>query len=148
MWGTFSANRDTNSVMAKISIFGALTNIQILLYTMFNGTKVGTDEQGNRYYRGKPRAHDRFAGKPRERRWVIYKDQPEASQVPPEWHGWLHHQTDRVPGNDNPLRQNWQKPHHANLTGTGQTYLPPGHAARGGHRDQATGDYQVWQPPQ
>jgi len=146
--GDFFANRDKNRVMAKLSIFGALSNIQILLFTALNGTKVGVDQQGNRYYRGKPRAGDRFAGKPRERRWVIYKDMTEASLVPPEWHGWLHHQTDRVPDNDNPLRQTWQKPHQPNLTGSDQTYLPPGHSARGGKRAAATGDYQPWQPPQ
>ncbi len=134
--------------MAKLSIFGALTNIQILLYSALHGKRVGTDALGNIYYRGKPRANDRFAGKPRERRWVIYKDAPEASLVPPEWHGWLHHQTDRVPDSANAHRKAWQKPHQPNLTGSDQTYLPPGHAARGGHRDSATGDYQPWQPPQ
>ena len=132
--------------MAKISIFGALSNIQILLYTALRGTRVGTDMLGNVYYRGKPRAHDRFAGKPRERRWVIYKDVAEASLVPPEWHGWLHHQTDRVPADINPLRRPWQKPHQPNMTGSDHTYLPPGHTARGGQREKATGDYQPWQP--
>lgn len=134
--------------MAKINIFGALSNIQILIYTALHGGKVGVDHLGNRYYRGKPRAHDRFAGKPRERRWVIYQDRAEASLVPPEWHGWLHHQTDAVPGDVNPLRQPWQKPHQANLTGSDQAYLPPGHTLRQGQRDSASGDYQPWQPPQ
>lgn len=134
--------------MTKLNIFGALSNIQILLYTALNGTRVGVDQLGNRYYRGKPRANDRFAGKPRERRWVLYKDVAEASLVPAEWHGWLHHQTDRVPDNDNPLRQTWQKPHQSNMTGSDQTYLPPGHAKRGGQRDSASSDYQPWQPPQ
>lgn len=132
--------------MAKLRLFGALTNVQILIHTLFGGKYVGTDSVGNRYYRGKPRANDRFAGKPRERRWVIYKDAPEASSVPPEWHGWLHHQTDVVPQAHNPLRQTWQKPPQENLTGSDQAYLPPGHVLRGGHRAPATGDYQPWQP--
>ncbi len=136
------------NVMAKLSLFGALSNLQILLFTALRGKKIGTDSFGNIYYTGKPRAGDRFAGKPRERRWVIYKNTSEASTVPAEWHGWLHHQTDAIPGNDNPLRQPWQKPHLPNQTGGTAAYLPPGHATKGGSRDAATGDYQAWQPPQ
>lgn len=36
-----------------------------------------------------------FAGR---HRWVEYasKNRYNASQVPPEWHGWLHHITDRT----------------------------------------------------
>lgn len=134
--------------MAKLRLFGALTNVQILLYTLFRGRKVGSDHLGNTYYRGRPRAGDRAHGRARERRWVIYKDTAEASLVPAEWHGWLHHQTDAVPQNDNPLRQTWQKPHQQNLTGSAGTYLPPGHSLRGGQRPPATGDYQPWQPPE
>lgn len=132
--------------MPKISLFGALTNIQMLVFTALRGQLVGSDAGGNKYYKGKPRAGDRFCGKPRERRWVVYKGAPEASEVPPEWHGWLHHQTDTVPQDSNPLRQPWQKPHQPNMTGTAQAYLPPGHAQREGQRPAATGDYQPWQP--
>jgi len=128
--------------MAKISIFGTLTNVQILLFTFLRGQRAGKDSYGNKYYRGKPRA-----GQGRERRWVIYKGDTEASSIPPEWHGWLHYQTDVVPAEENPHRRNWQKPHQPNLTGTGAAYLPPGHAKRGGQRDAATSDYVAWRPP-
>ena len=40
-----------------------------------------TDEFGNRYYQNKDGS----------RRWVIYNGTVEASRVPPDWHGWLHH---------------------------------------------------------
>lgn len=133
--------------MAKISIFGVLSNIQILIRSALGGKLVGTDSAGNRYYRGKPRAGDMFNGKPRERRWVIYPAAPEASLVPPEWHGWLHHQTNDVPQDNNPHRQQWQKPHQPNLTGSRAAYLPEGHALRGGSRAASTSDYQSWQPP-
>lgn len=129
--------------MTKISIFGILSNVQILLHTLLRGKRVGIDSSGNRYYRAKPRR-----GSLRERRWVIYKNKPEASAVPPEWHGWLHHQTDIVPQSESPYRKDWQKPHHPNLTGTDQAYLPPGHKKMGGKRDKATADYVAWQPPQ
>ena len=45
------------------------------------GSAVGTDQFGNRYYQNKDGS----------RRWVIYNGTVEASRVPPDWHGWLHH---------------------------------------------------------
>jgi NADH:ubiquinone oxidoreductase subunit len=127
--------------MAKISIFGVLSNIQMLVRTALYGTRVGVDTGGNTYYKMKRRG-----GGTRERRWVIYAGESEASLVPPEWHGWLHHQTDVVPDGGGKYRQPWQKPHQPNRTGTDLAYFPPGHA--GGHRAPATGDYVAWQPPQ
>ena len=52
------------------------------LLTWLRGEPVGTDEYGNRYYRLKnykpqPLAGGRFS---RERRWVIYKGEPEGSK--------------------------------------------------------------------
>lgn len=129
--------------MAKLSIFGVLTNVQMLIHTLMRGQKVGQDHLGNVYYRGKPRK-----GTKRERRWVIYKDKAEASLVPAEWHGWLHHQTDAVPAADNKYRKEWQKPHLPNQTGTEQAYRPPGHALMGGQRAASTADYSAWQPPE
>lgn len=130
--------------MAKISILGALSNIQILLKTFVSGTRVGQDAFGNIYYKGKPRA-----GTSHERRWVIYARETEASSVPPEWHGWLHYQTDEVPTeSDGHRRQPWQKPPQKNLTETDGAYFPPGDPRGGGKRAAATGDYVAWQPPQ
>ena len=120
-----------------------LSDASIRWMTFCSGKKVGEDALGNVYYTGKPRR-----GQKRERRWVLYKGAPEASSVPPEWHGWLHHQTDELPANDNPLRRPWQLPPQQNLTGTTGAYVPPGSLTRGGHRDKATGDYQAWSPPQ
>lgn len=98
--------------------------------------------QGNRYYEAAPRK-----GYARPRRWVMYKDVPEASAVPPEWHGWLHYQTDVVPQDEGEsFRRPWQKPHQANMTGTTEAYRPPGHILSGGQRERATGDYEAWQP--
>ncbi|MCD8497360.1 MAG: NADH:ubiquinone oxidoreductase subunit NDUFA12 [Alphaproteobacteria bacterium] len=103
---------------------------------------VGTDQLGNKYYVGKPRK-----GYKHERRWVMYNGAPEASKVPPEWHGWLHHQTDELPQDGaESYRQPWQKPHQQNLTGTNAAYRPPGHVLKGGKRDTATGDYEAWKP--
>lgn len=103
---------------------------------------MGEDMFGNKYYTAKPRP-----GYKRDRRWVMYKGAPDASKVPPEWHGWLHHQTDDFPSNDaESYRRPWQQPHAPNLTGTNQAYRPPGHILEGGQRDKATGDYEAWSP--
>ena len=107
------------------------------LHTKLHGERVGEDAYGNVYYTSK-----RMRGT-RHERWVIYKGEPEASKVPPEWHAWLHHTTDAPI--DTPV-QPWQKPHLPNLTGTAQAYMPPGADQRGGHRAKAADDYQAWTP--
>jgi NADH:ubiquinone oxidoreductase subunit len=129
--------------MGLFDMFGVLSPAQISFATLFGGAKrVGSDGAGNRYYRAKARK-----GYNHDRRWVIYKGAPEASKVPPEWHGWLHHQTDIVPAAETEsFRRPWQKPPQPNMTGTGGAYLPPGHVLSGGKRDAATGDYEAWTP--
>ncbi len=124
------------------SFLGSLSTVQINVFTWIKGKKVGTDAYGNVYYRAKPRR-----GTTRERRWVIYKGEPEASAVPAQWHGWLHHQTNDLPGAKDPFAKHWIKPHKANATGTAQAYFPPGDARAGGHRARASGDYEAWIPP-
>ena len=111
------------------------------LFTLLHGELIGTDSVGNRYYRERRRRSGR-----RERRWVIYNGEVEASRVPPEWHGWLHHRTDEVPPPEGLPRRPWQKDHVPNLTGTAAAYRPPGHVLKGGARSRATGDYEPWRP--
>ncbi|CAM9156921.1 unnamed protein product [Heterosigma akashiwo] len=57
------------------------------------GALKGIDRIGNKYYEN---AKDYPFG---QHRWVEYKDihNYDAAMVPPEWHGWLHHQTDYTP---------------------------------------------------
>jgi NADH:ubiquinone oxidoreductase subunit len=115
------------------------------LYTWWRGVEVGSDAAGNRYFRDKTGA-TRNDGK-REKRWVMYVGDAEASKVPPEWHVWLHHMTSQPPtGDAKPSVKPWQKEHIPNLTGSPQAYRPPGHDYQGGHRARATGDYEPWNP--
>jgi NADH:ubiquinone oxidoreductase subunit len=102
---------------------------------------VGEDAQGNRYF------EDRRASlEGRKRRYVIYKGLAEASRIPPDWHGWMHHAL-ADPPTITPLRaKSWEKPHRANMTGTVEAYRPPGSLAEGGQRAKATGDYEAWSP--
>ena len=111
------------------------------LYTWLRGTYVGSDPYGNRYYRAPSRIQGR-----KERRWVIYKGEPEASKVPPEWHGWLHYMVDTPPTQDSYESRPWEKPHRMNMTGTPGAYRPPGSILASGKRPEATGDYKPWRP--
>ena len=115
-------------------------SIGTLLFTWLNGTRVGTDGEGNAYYQERRGGQGR-----RRRRWVLYRRGPvEASRVPPEWHAWLHYTTPA------PLpveaRRAWVKPHRPNLTGTAASYRPAGHDYEGGQRARASGDYEAWSP--
>jgi NADH:ubiquinone oxidoreductase subunit len=115
-------------------------SIGTLLFTWLNGTRVGTDTQGNVYYQER-----RERPGLRRRRWVMYRRGPvEASRVPPEWHAWLHYTTAA------PLRVEdrpaWAKPHQPNRTGTPLAYRPAGHDYSGGVRAQAAADYESWTP--
>lgn len=113
------------------------------IYTWLHGEEVGSDEFGNRYYRNKRWRRD--DGR-RERRWVVYGGEAEASRVPPEWHAWLHYIAAEPPRPGSVVVQPWEKAHQPNLTGTAAAYRPPGHEFKGGQRARATGDYEPWTP--
>lgn len=131
--------------MGLFSFLGVLSPVHMGFIRLWTGARfVGEDQAGNRYYEARP-----MKGYKRPRRYVRYKTATEASNIPPEWHGWIHHQTDNVPtGVARTYRRAWQKPHQPNLTGTQAAYRPPGHLLAGGRRAKATGDYEAWTPPQ
>ena len=123
-----------------------LSNLGTQLFTIFSGELVGKDSHVNRYFRQKIQKGAPSFSNMREKRWVMYKGRPEASLVPPEWHGWLHYTLDEPLPEESDFHQAWVKQHHGNLTFTDKAYHPPGHFLEGGKRDKATGDYQAWQP--
>ncbi|MFY9287158.1 MAG: NADH:ubiquinone oxidoreductase subunit NDUFA12 [Alphaproteobacteria bacterium] len=127
--------------MENFSLIRRLSQFGTLMQTCFKGIEVGRDITGNRYY------HERHTPKGmRQRRWVIYAGEPEASKVPPEWHIWLHQTADAPLSESSSFHKPWQKPHQPNMTGTSESYLPPGHTLEGGKRAKATGDYEAWTP--
>jgi NADH:ubiquinone oxidoreductase subunit len=115
--------------------------IGTLIDSWRHGEQVGTDAQGNRYFRAKMKAANG-----RERRWVIYEGANDASRVPPEWHGWLHGSFDGVPESNLPPARIWEVDYTPNATGTAAAYRPQGALERGGVRARATGDYEAWSP--
>ncbi len=121
---------------------GIQSPLTFVLRLWAQGELVGLDQFGNQYCRAKARQ-----GYNHERRWVHYASgKVEASEVPPEFHGWLHHQTDQFPSETSGYRRPWQKEHTPNLTGTSLAYKPDGHQLNGGQRARATGDYEAWTP--
>lgn len=129
-------------ILGKIFTWWDGATIGTSLFSAMNGEHVGTDAQGNKYYRSKkartPEGYDK--------RWVIYAGANDASNVPSEWHGWLHHSYDDVPESHLPPPRIWEVDYTPNATGTVQAYRPQGALERGGHRAAATGDYEAWSP--
>ncbi len=111
------------------------------LYTLLRGELVGTDSFGNRYYRSKGR---RLHG--RERRWVLYKGDAEATTVPAEWSAWLHHTAPQPLMERAAQARSWQKEQHPNRTGTPAAYRPSGSQLRTGVHARTDSDYEPWIP--
>lgn len=127
--------------LSKIFTWWNGATIGTSLFSALNGEQVGTDAQGNKYYRAKKKTGDG-----RERRWVIYNGANDASRVPAEWHGWLHHSYDELPESHLPPPKIWEADYTPNPTGTPGAYRPQGALERGGKRAAATGDYEAWAP--
>ena len=125
------------SLLSEAFIWWDRQTLGTRFFTWRKGERVGSDSLGNVYYRERRGA----------RRWVIYSGAAEASHVPPEWHGWLHHIVDDVPGGRGGAPEHsWVLPHRPNQTGTPNAYRPPGSPLASGARPAATGDYDAWSP--
>lgn len=103
---------------------------------------IGEDEQGNRYFQEK----DPTFSDGRHRRWVIYHGIAEASRVPADWHGWLHHTFDEPPTEAPFKPRDWELDHLPNMTGTPLAYHPKGSLSRAGGPADVNDDYEAWRP--
>ncbi|KAF9571790.1 hypothetical protein EC968_010661 [Mortierella alpina] len=88
------------------------------------GTLVGTDKFGNKYYENLNESYGRT-------RWIEFGKQDSffsraeanASQVPAEWHGWLHRMLDAPPNVDKSMVvPKWGVEFTENLTGSPKAY--------------------------
>ncbi|PWA99008.1 NADH:ubiquinone oxidoreductase, 17.2kDa subunit [Artemisia annua] len=127
--GFLNCLTDGNLLQTKIHNIGA--------------TLVGVDKFGNKYYQ---KLENTQYGR---HRWVEYasKDRYNASQVPPEWHGWLHFVTDHTGDELLMLKpKRYGLDHKENSTGEGDEYIyhSKGHTLNPGQRDWTR--YQSWQP--
>ncbi|KAL7230238.1 hypothetical protein ACSBR2_008695 [Camellia fascicularis] len=106
-------------------------------------TLVGVDKFGNKYYE---KLGETQYGR---HRWVEYalKDRYNASQVPAEWHGWLHFITDHTGDELLMLKpKRYGVEHKENLSGEGDEYIyhSKGHSLNPGQRDWTR--YRAWEP--
>lgn len=125
------------SILAEIFTWWNGQTIGTRFFTWRQGVKVGEDEQGNRYYKQKSGS----------KRWVIYNGYVEATRVPPEWHGWLHHTVDTPPSETEYMPKPWQTTAlKTNLTGTIGAYRPKGSILSSEQREKVSGDYDAWSP--
>ena len=83
------------------------------LKTLFFGKYVGEDVHGNKYYKSKS-----------DQRWIIYKDNIEATKITSVWYLWMHHTIDKIPNSKKEVKYLWQKKHLENQTGTNNSYKP------------------------
>ena len=111
---------------------GSTLNTQF--YTWRKGVKVGEDDQGNTFYRSRDN----------KKRWVMFNGEAEASRVSADWHGWLHHTYDEIPGDEKLAHKSWEKPHVANMTGSALAYAPAGSLRAAEPRQRR--DYEAWSP--
>ena len=83
------------------------------IHTLIYGQLVGKDKKGNKYYKDK-----------NNRRWVIYKDEIEATKIPQEWYSWMHYTNNKIENSHELKKHDWQKEHTENQTGTKKAYNP------------------------
>ncbi|KAJ1984749.1 hypothetical protein H4R33_004272 [Dimargaris cristalligena] len=81
------------------------------------GLLIGRDRYGNEYY-------ENLKEKLNRDRWVVLaRSDYDATQVPPEWHKWLHKLTDENPSNLPSRPYRWIVSHHVeNMTGTTKAF--------------------------
>ncbi|KAK3088505.1 hypothetical protein FSP39_019961 [Pinctada imbricata] len=113
--------------------------MKILFYSIDEikeGRLVGEDDYGNKYYENN---YYFFSSN----RWVRYNPnvnmEYDGSQVPPEWHRWLHYITDEPPSTHPPELKKWMQPHKPNMSGTDKKYVP---------YSTTKPKVDVWQPSQ
>ena len=102
------------------------------IYTLLTGKLIGRDQFGNKYYSNS-----------KGRRWVIYKNNIEASKIPPDWHSWIHFLKINKPSNEE-KKFLWQKQYEENLTGTARAYKPEGSLTSDLKKNMEK--YEIWKP--
>eukprot|EP00835_Amoeboradix_gromovi_P006396 NODE_741_length_4668_cov_0.416721.p3 type:complete len:138 gc:universal NODE_741_length_4668_cov_0.416721:1117-704(-) len=86
--------------MGQLKVMMQLGPVKYIKQLLLNkdpryGELVGTDRFGNKYYTGGTEFN--------RERFIVYKNKTnnyggyDASQIPPEWHSWIHRISDAVP---------------------------------------------------
>lgn len=102
---------------------------------------MGEDELKNRYFEDRSETYGRD-------RWVEYVDErnPDSLKVTPEWHAWLHHNTDAAPSMQPLPAPLYQVDAGGNPTGTLDAYVPPHHRLHKRFHGSALEKFEPWRP--
>ncbi len=90
-------------------------SIGTILYSFFNGKKIGQDNQGNKFF-----IHKRN----KKKRWVLYKKQIDPTNLEVKWQIWLTETGKDMKKTKDNINFKWQKNKKANPTGTLNSYHP------------------------
>ena len=101
-----------NMIFKMIFTWWNKQTFETFLKTLFFGKYVGSDEQGNKYYKSK-----------KNERWVVYSNKIEATKINSDWYLWMHHTIDKTP-DSKAKKFLWQKNHLENQTGTKNSFKP------------------------
>ena len=91
-----------------------INNLGTIICSFLLGKKVGEDNRGNRYFLSKKKP---------KKKWVLYKEKVDPTNLPADWQMWLTSEEEMVP-KDNSKKFYWQKDREPNLTGTNKAYHP------------------------
>jgi len=81
----------------KIFVWWNQETLGTKLYTFFFGKFVGKDDFGNKYYENKKKT----------KRWIIYKDEIDASKIPNDWFSWIHFMKNKVEYKHDTKKYKW-----------------------------------------
>ncbi|MBJ56958.1 MAG: NADH-ubiquinone oxidoreductase [Rickettsiales bacterium] len=91
-----------------------INGLGTIIFSFLLGKKVGEDDRGNRYFVSKKKPI---------KKWVLYKNKVDPTNLPADWQMWLTNEQEIVP-KDNSKKFHWQKDREPNLTGTSKAYHP------------------------
>ena len=74
------------TILKQIFVWWNQQTLGTGIYTLFYGKFVGKDEFGNKYYERKKK----------NKRWVIYNGEIDASKISNEWYSWMHFTKNKI----------------------------------------------------
>ena len=112
-------------------------NIRTLIYSIFNGKRIGVDNNGNKFYVHK---------KNKNKKWVLYKKNIDPTILDIKWQIWLTTKNFNEKQLDSFKIYNWQKKKKANATGTKSSYHPGKHNEDKILNSKFNDKSQIWEP--
>jgi len=131
----------TMKEVQKIGLMQTLKKVVKFNYIKI-GRLVGVDGAGNKYYENQKELFG-------QDRWVeLAKWDYDASQIPCEWHPWLHHTHNVVPDSKffKSLVPSYKVEHIENVSGTDAKYSPHNYLTMDTWRPAGSSYFEEWKP--